>query len=69
MPTSTDYRTTVRVAAPADAVFDAVTSPEALTAWWSPVTGSGVTGGELRFPMVADQAPLLVRVVFDPFCR
>lgn len=26
------------------------------------MTGSGVTGGELRFPMVADQPPLLVRV-------
>ena len=43
--TSTDYRTTVRVNAPADVVFDMVTSPEALTAWWSPVTGSGLTNG------------------------
>jgi uncharacterized protein YndB with AHSA1/START domain len=60
--TSTDYLTTVRVNAPADVVFDRVTSAEALTAWWSPVTGSGLTGGELRFPMVADQPPLLVRV-------
>ena len=60
--TSTDYRTTVRVAGPADEVFDLVTSAEALAAWWSPVTGSGLTGGELRFPMVADQPPLLVRV-------
>ena len=60
--TGTDYRTTVRVDAPADVVFDRVTSAEALTAWWSPVTGSGLTGGELRFPMVADQPPLLIRV-------
>jgi hypothetical protein len=62
MSVSTDYRTTVRVAAPADAVFDAVVTTEGLTAWWSPVTGSGVAGGELRFPMVPDQPPLLVRV-------
>jgi uncharacterized protein YndB with AHSA1/START domain len=62
MATRTDYRTTVRIAASADVVFDAVTTTEALTAWWSPVTGSGVTGGELRFPMVADEPPLLVRV-------
>ena len=62
MPTSSDYRTTIRVAAPADVMFDAVTTSEALTAWWSPVTGSGLTGGELRFPMVEDQPPLLVRV-------
>src|SRR4051812_48982128 len=62
MSISTDYRTTVRVAAPADVIFDMVTTAEALAAWWSPVTGSGVTGGELRFPMVADQPPLLVTV-------
>jgi len=60
--TSTDYRTTVRVNASADAVFDELTTAEALTAWWSPVTGSGLTGGELRFPMVAGQPPLLIRV-------
>jgi uncharacterized protein YndB with AHSA1/START domain len=62
MATTTDYRTTVRVNAPAEVVFDAVTTAEALAAWWSPVTGSGLTGGELRFPMVADHPPLLVRV-------
>ena len=60
--TSTDYRTTVRVNAPADVVFRCVTSTEALTAWWSPVTGSGLAGGELRFPMVAGQPPLRIRV-------
>ena len=62
MKASTDYRITVRVNAPADAVFDAITSTGALAAWWSPVTGSGNAGGELQFPMVADQPPLRVRV-------
>jgi uncharacterized protein YndB with AHSA1/START domain len=62
MTTSTDYRTTVRINAPADVVFDAVTTTDGLTAWWSPVTGSGLTGGELRFPMVADERPLLIHV-------
>jgi uncharacterized protein YndB with AHSA1/START domain len=62
MSISTDYRTTVRIHAPADAVFDAITTTAGLTAWWNPVTGSGVAGGELRFPMVADQPPLLIRV-------
>ena len=62
MTTTTDYRTTVRVNAPADVVFDAITTTEALAAWWSPVTGSGLTGGELRFPMVAGQPPLLIHV-------
>jgi uncharacterized protein YndB with AHSA1/START domain len=60
--TTTNYRTTVRVNAPADVVFDAVTTAEALAAWWSPVTGSGLTGGELRFPMVAGEPPLLIQV-------
>jgi hypothetical protein len=62
MTTSTDYRTTIRVHAPPDAVFDALTTTEGLTAWWSPVTGSGLTDGELRFPMVEEQPPLLFRV-------
>jgi uncharacterized protein YndB with AHSA1/START domain len=62
MNVSTNYRTTVRIHATADVVFDAVTSTDLITAWWSPVEGSGQTGGELRFPMVADQPPLLVRV-------
>jgi uncharacterized protein YndB with AHSA1/START domain len=60
--TTTDYRTTIRVNAPADVVFDAVTSADALAAWWSPVTGSGLAGGELRFPMVAGEPPLLIQV-------
>ena len=62
MTTSTDYRISVPINAPAAVVFDAVTSTEALAAWWSPVTGSGTTDGDLRFPMVADQRPLLIHV-------
>jgi uncharacterized protein YndB with AHSA1/START domain len=60
--TTTDYSTTVRVNAPAEVVFDAITTTEALAAWWSPVTGSALAGGELRFPMVAGEPPLLIRV-------
>jgi uncharacterized protein YndB with AHSA1/START domain len=62
MTTTTDYRTSVRINAPADVVFDAITTTDALAGWWSPVTGSGLTNGELRFPMVADHPPLLIRV-------
>ena len=62
MTTSTDYRITVHIDSPAATVFDAVTSTEALTAWWSPVSGSGLAGGELQFPMVADQPPLRIHV-------
>ena len=62
MTTGTDYRTTVRIHAAADIVFDAITTTAALSAWWSPVTGSGLTGGDLRFPMVAGQPPLQIHV-------
>ena len=62
MTTSTDYRKTVRINSPAEVVFNAVTATELLSAWWSPVTGSGLTGGELRFPMVSDEPPLLIQV-------
>ena len=62
MTTTTDYRTTIQINASADVVFDAITTAGALAAWWSPVTGSGLTGGELRFPMVEGQPPLLIHV-------
>jgi uncharacterized protein YndB with AHSA1/START domain len=62
MTTTTDYRTTVRVNAPADNVFDAVTTVDSLAAWWSPVSGSGLAGGDLRFPMVDGQPPLWIHV-------
>ncbi len=62
MKTSTDYRIIVRVNAPADTVFNMVTSATAITSWWSPATGSGLHGGELRFPMVANEPPLTIRV-------
>ena len=45
----TDYRNTFRVQAPPGALFDALTEVPALAAWWTAVTGSGETGGELRF--------------------
>lgn len=62
MSTTTDYRTSIQVNAPADVVFDAVTTTEGLASWWSPVTGSGLGGGELRFPMVDGHPPLLIQV-------
>ena len=62
MTTSTDYRISVRINAPAGVVFDVVTTTEALAAWWSRVTGSCMADGDLRFPMVADQRPLLIHV-------
>jgi len=56
-----DYETTIRVKADPAAVFDALTDASALTAWWSPATGSGDAGGELKFSMNAPE-PLVVHV-------
>ena len=56
-----DYRHTVHVESSPDAVFDALTTLSGLAAWWSPVSGSGEPGGELRFQMNAPE-PCVMRV-------
>jgi uncharacterized protein YndB with AHSA1/START domain len=43
------YRSEFRLGKPVAAVFDALGTTDGLAGWWSPVTGSAVTGGELRF--------------------
>ena len=57
----TDYQKTIRVQAPPDALFDALTTASGLTAWWTGAAGSGDTGGELEFFMSAPD-PLLIHV-------
>jgi hypothetical protein len=57
-----DYQKTIRVAASPGALFDAITSVSGLAGWWVPrVTGSGGTGGELRFFMNSPE-PLVIHV-------
>jgi uncharacterized protein YndB with AHSA1/START domain len=60
-PAPADYQTTIRLKASPDALFNALTTVSGLAAWWNPATGSGETGGELRFIMNAPE-PLVVRV-------
>jgi uncharacterized protein YndB with AHSA1/START domain len=50
---SDDYEKTILIDAAPDAVFDALTTTDGLTAWWTRADGSGVTGGELVFTMNA----------------
>jgi uncharacterized protein YndB with AHSA1/START domain len=57
----TDYQKTIRVQAPAEALFDALTTASGLSAWWTEATGSGDTDGELSFFMSAPD-PLLIHV-------
>jgi uncharacterized protein YndB with AHSA1/START domain len=61
MTTTTDYQKTVRVEATPDALFDALTTADGLTAWWTPAAGSGETDGRLEFFMSAPE-PLVVHV-------
>lgn len=61
MITPADYEATVQMHASPDAVFDAITTLKGLAAWWNPATGSGRTGGELRFVFSAPE-PLVIHV-------
>lgn len=60
-PRERDYQSQVYFTKSRDVVFDALTSLSGLAGWWSPVTGSALAGGELRFrnPQVD---PLVVAV-------
>jgi uncharacterized protein YndB with AHSA1/START domain len=44
-----DYQSRLTLTASADVVFEALTTIHGLAAWWTPVTGEGLTGGELTF--------------------
>jgi uncharacterized protein YndB with AHSA1/START domain len=57
---SADFESTRIFTAAPDAVFDALTTPAGITEWWTPVSGSGLEGGELRF--VFPNLELLARV-------
>ncbi len=58
----TDYQKTLRIHATPDALFDALTTVDGLSAWWTRATGSGDTGGQLKFHM-SQPEPCMMRVV------
>lgn len=55
------YQSQVQFSRPPDVVFDALTTVTGLAGWWSPVTGSGAAGGELRLTH-QHVDPLVIRV-------
>jgi len=58
-----DFEATMSFQAPADAVFDALTTPSSLVRWWTSwttISGSGLAGGELTFVFGDDR--LVMRV-------
>jgi uncharacterized protein YndB with AHSA1/START domain len=60
-PRDGDYQKTIITSAPPAALFAALTTVSGLTAWWARVTGSGDTGGELKFFMNPSH-PLVIHV-------
>lgn len=56
-----DYTADLTLDASPDTVFDALTTTEGLTAWWTPTTGNGLAGGELTFHFSPD-AQAVMRV-------
>jgi uncharacterized protein YndB with AHSA1/START domain len=57
-----DFTATLKVNRSAAEVRTALTSTEALAAWWSKVTGSGELGGELAFVFEGPVEPTVLRV-------
>ena len=57
-----DYEKQLTVQAPAKAVFEALTTTEGLSAWWTPTTGNGLAGGELTFDFGSPGAQAVMRV-------
>jgi uncharacterized protein YndB with AHSA1/START domain len=55
-----DFELTLTFTSSADAVFDAIVSPECISGWWVPAAGSGIEGSELRLTMGSDLVVLRV---------
>jgi uncharacterized protein YndB with AHSA1/START domain len=62
MTASQDYHKTIRVKAAPETLFEALTSVPGLTSWWTSASGSGDTGGELRFVFHDQRHPCVMRV-------
>lgn len=56
-----DFTTTIKVDRTPAEVRTALTSTQALAAWWTPVTGNGEAGGELAFYFSGSE-PTVMRV-------
>ncbi|GLZ45738.1 hypothetical protein Acsp06_19230 [Actinomycetospora sp. NBRC 106375] len=61
LPRFVDYASSLTFAGPPEKVVEALTDPAGLTAWWTPTSGSGAEGGQLRLDFGWDQ-PLLLGV-------
>jgi uncharacterized protein YndB with AHSA1/START domain len=62
MTTTSDYTETIQIGAPAEKVFDTLTSTTEFAAWWAPATGSGTEGGELSITFEGIEDPIVMSV-------
>jgi uncharacterized protein YndB with AHSA1/START domain len=60
--TSQDFKTTLHFATPAEAVLAALRTPDAVSSWWSPATGSAEPGGVLEVASRSGSRMLELRV-------
>jgi uncharacterized protein YndB with AHSA1/START domain len=62
--TQASYERTAQVAAPAERVYEAITTLDGLAGWWTPlVSGTpAVEGGEIRFEFAGRGEHILMRV-------
>lgn len=54
-----DYQARMTLSASPDVVFEALTTTAGLAAWWTPVTGNGLAGGELTFSFGPDSQAVM----------
>lgn len=58
-----DYARVIPFDAPIEQVFDALTTPDGLAGWWTPiVSGDPSTGGEIRFGFAGLDEEIVMRV-------
>jgi uncharacterized protein YndB with AHSA1/START domain len=56
------FQATKSISAPAAAVLAALRSPEAITSWWTPTTGSGNPGGTLEISFFGGEEHVVMQV-------
>jgi Activator of Hsp90 ATPase homolog 1-like protein len=64
--TGQDYENRIETSAGLEAAFDALTTLEGLSAWWTPASGDATAGGELIFSFGADRLAVMHVDVAEP---
>ncbi|MDP9052536.1 MAG: SRPBCC domain-containing protein [Acidobacteriota bacterium] len=57
-----DYARTIRIDAPRERVFAALSTPQGVEKWWIRATGSGAAGGDLNLHFAGMEEPFVLHV-------